>query len=67
MKEIVIQIRERRQTLVKSTYETHEMETTVAGLDLLERGLDVLQLAELVLGGSKINADNILVVHQRIE
>lgn len=46
------------------TYETHEVETTVAGLGVLERGLDVLQLAELVLGGSKINADDILVVHQ---
>lgn len=48
------------------TYETHKVKTAVTGLGVLERGLDVLQLAELVLGGSKINADNILVVDNEV-
>jgi hypothetical protein len=37
------------------------VETTVASLGVLERGLNVGQLAELVLGGSKIDTDNILI------
>ena len=56
-------MREHGYSSVVWTYETHKVETTVAGLGALERCLDVLQLAELVLRGSKINADNILVVH----
>lgn len=54
---------ERGYTLVVWTYETHKVETTVTGLGVLERGLDVLQLAELVLGGSKINANDILIIY----
>jgi len=50
--------------LVK-TYETHKVETAVTGLGVLERGLDILQLTELVLRGSKIDTDNILEGHNK--
>lgn len=37
------------------------MKATVAGLGMLERSLDVLQLTKLLLEGGEINADNVLL------
>jgi len=41
-------------------YQAHEVETAIAGLGMLERGLDVLQLSKLLLGCGKIDTDNVL-------